>query len=327
MLKKLGLITSALVLIFTVNASAQTKEDAINTFNSALEIAKSSDYIGAAKKLEECVEICNKLGAEGDDTKSEATKRIPSLYFQHAASIYKQKKYPEAIEAFSAAKVQADKYGDAQIKSKAAGVIPQLYYSLGVNSFKKQEYDESISLLNSAIENNPKYAKAFYSLGLVYKNLDDLDKMIENMDLAIQFGLETNDSKTVREAEEATYKQMVFVGANLTSEKRFNDAVALLKRSLEYKKDDADVYYRLSEVYNKQARFNDAIDNANQALQLEKGGKSESAKIYYELGYAYKFLDNKARACEAFTNAAYGSFTQSANYEIEHELKCKSDNP
>lgn len=326
--KKMSLALIGILLLGAWNISvAQSKADAIKAYNEALEIAKAGNYMGAVTKMNECIEICDKIGSEGDDTKSLAQRKLPGFYYQEAVSIYKDKRIEESIAAFEVAEEIAEKYGDSQIQQKSSKIIPQLYYNVGMNQFKRSDFDAAMENLTKASELNPRYAKAFYGKGLIYKNKDDLEGMTDAMDKAIQYGLETNDSKIVREAEEAMRDYMVFRGAKLTEQKSYDEALALLQKALIYDKEHADTYYRLAEVYNKLSRFNEAISQATKALTFEKGGKSESAKIYFELGLAYKFLKNKERACEAFQNAAFGQFTQSANYEIEHELKCGSSDP
>jgi hypothetical protein len=51
------------------------------------------------------------------------------------------------------------------------------------------------------------------------------------------------------------------------------------------------------------------------------------AKIYFELGMAYKGLGQKENACSAFENARYGDFTDPANHELQFELKCEGHTP
>lgn len=312
-------------ILGSVQGIAQDKASAIKAFNQALEVAKENDYERAIALMEQSVSISEKIGAEGDATKKEAIQRLPGLYFSLAGSIYKKKDLDGAISAFEQAKEIADKYNDTRVADRATGIIPQLYYAKGNSAFKKKEFENAIAAFDAAISANPNYAKAYYGKALVYKNMEDIENFTANIEKTIEIGTTSNDKSTVRKAEETASEYFTFRGANLTQDKAFKEGEKMLKNALVYDRENPNTYYRLAENYNKQSRFQEAIDMANEALKYEKGGKSASAKIYFELGTAYKYLGNKARACESFENAAFGSFTQSARYEMEHNVKCGSN--
>jgi tetratricopeptide (TPR) repeat protein len=321
-MKRFSLLLAAVVLFSVASVSAQSKEEAIKLFNEALEIAKTNNFDGAISKMNACVDVCDKLGADGADTKAEAVKRLPTFYFKKAAEILTQKNIDGAIIAFEETKRIAVKYGDKAIEKKASDLMPQLHFNKGNTLFKDGKSEEALAQYEIAITMDPLYAKAHYGKGLVYKKLDDIDKMIEAMDKAIEVGSQRKDDVTLRNAEGAARDMLVFKGAKATEAKQYADAVRLLKRALQYDQNFADTHYRLSEAFNKQALFKEAIEAGNKALELEKGGKTQSAKIYFEVGEAYKGLGNFERACESYKNAAFGAFMQSANHMIEHELKC-----
>jgi tetratricopeptide (TPR) repeat protein len=93
---------------------------------------------------------------------------------------------------------------------------------------------------------------------------------------------------------------------------------------LDYDDESADVYYRLAEASNKASNYEKAVQYATTALDHENGGKTDKAKIYFELGYAHQTLGNKSVACDAFSNALFGSFKSPAEHKMEYELKCDS---
>lgn len=325
-LHRIYLTFFSITFIFgSIQVDAQDKAAAIKAFNQALETAKSNDYQRAIALMEQSVSISEKIGAEGDATKKEAIDRLPGLYFSLAGSIYKKKDLDGAITAFEQAKNIAVKYDDTRVADRATGIIPQLYYAKGNSAFKRKQLENAIVAYDAAISANPNYAKAYYGKALVYKNTEDIDNFTSSIEKAIEIGTTSNDKGTVRKAEQSASEYFTFRGANLTQDKVFKEGERMLRSALVYDNTNPDTYYRLAENYNKQSRFQEAIDMANEALKYEKGGKSASAKIYFELGTAYKYLGNKARACESLENAAFGSFTQSARYEMEHNVKCGSN--
>ncbi|MGK7371363.1 MAG: tetratricopeptide repeat protein, partial [Candidatus Halalkalibacterium sp. M3_1C_030] len=185
---------------------------------------------------------------------------------------------------------------------------------------------ESLASLNQAIERNPNYAKAYYQKGIVLKNQEssNFEKALEQFDRAIEVGNKTNDNQIVRKAKESAHDELLYRGSKATEAKNYKTAVTLLERALDYEAQSADAHYRLAEAFNKQALWDQAISHANKSLELENGGRTEKAKIYFELGTAYKNQGNVEQACDAYKNAAYGSFKSPAEHQMEFELKCKS---
>ena len=79
----------------------------------------------------------------------------------------------------------------------------------------------------------------------------------------------------------------------------------------------------MAEAHNKIQEWNQAIQYAEKGLNLETGGTTDQAKYYFELGNAYQGLGQKEQACNAFSNAAYGSFKSPAEHAMDYELECE----
>ncbi|TNE70891.1 tetratricopeptide repeat protein [bacterium] len=315
------------LFVLTVSATtfAQTYEDAVKTFNEGYQFAKDGDNDKAKSKFFEVISISEKVGEQANEIKKKAQDQIPSLQYKIAGAIYKGKDVPGAIVAFTEAASLAEKFGDKNIENRSKGVIPKLHYTMG-NSFLKQEkLDQAIESYQSAIALDANYEKAYYQLGLVYKMKDEMEKSLEFFDKAIEIGLASNDKTAAHEAEDAARDMLLVKAVKQTESKRFDSAIELLNKAINYDNESANVYYRLAEAYNKKSITDLAIEYANKALQFEKGGKTDRAKIWYELGYAYKLKGNKSAACEAFEQAAFGQFKTVAEHEMSYELKCKQN--
>ncbi len=188
-------------------------------------------------------------------------------------------------------------------------------------------YEETDKALNSAIQANANYAQPYYTKGLVAKKLsDDINDALRWFDQAIAVADKTNKGQIARQAKGAAHDELLFRGAKLIESKNYSDAIDLLKLATEYDAESADVYYRLAEAYNKQSKYDLAISNAKTALTHEQGGKTDKAKIYFEMGFAYQMKGNKAEACSAYTDASFGSFKAPAEHSMEFELKCGTTN-
>lgn len=334
-LKKISVrfLLGLMLVGFSTNLMAQDRAAAVQAFNKALELAKSNEYQQAIDMYNQAIAQAEQLGEEGQDIVQRVEKQLPSIYYQKALATYKnfQKEkslssLETAIQNFQEASQMSSEYGNEEIAGKADQVVTQLYYTKSILQYKSSNYSGALASLNQAIERNPNYAKAYYQKGIVLKNQEssNFERALEQFDKAIEVGNKVNDNQIVRRAQEAAHDELLYRGSKATESKNYKTAVTLLDRALEYDSQSADAHYRLAEAYNKQALWNQAISHANQALELENGGRTEKAKIYFELGTAYKNQGNVEQACSAFKNAAFGSFKSPAEHQMEFELKCES---
>jgi len=324
------------VALFSVNAAAQEKADLIKLYNQADQQASEKQYQEAINSFTQVISVAEQLGAEGDDIKQRAEKAIPGLYMGIAAqdlAKFKQSKsiadLDNAIASFEEAQAVANQYNNDNVSQKSTQYIPLLHYNKGVLLFKQQNYAQANAAFDNAIELNGNYAKAYYQKALVFKKTDpnDIDGMLTMLDKAIEVANSANDGRTARLATKKAHDELVFRGAKATEAKRYDQSISLLNRALNYDTESADAHYRLAEVYNKRSNYDKALEHANQALAFENGSRTEKAKIYFELGFAHQFKNNKSQACDAFSNAAVGQFKAPAEHKMEFELKCETANP
>lgn len=319
-----GLLTSA--------AYAQsTYEDAVNLYNAGDEQARAKEYDKAIESYKQAAVIGEELGTpQGTDIKTRSEQQIPKVQINKAGSMFNafrsSKQIPDldkAIAEFEKTVEIAEEYGDDRVMQTAQGYVPQLYYQKGTMLFKREMYKEADNALNSSIQANANYAQPYYTKGLVAKKLsEDINDALRWFDQAIAVADKTNKGQISRQARNAAHDELLFRGAKLIESKNYSDAIDLLKLATEYDAESADVYYRIAEAYNKQSKYDLAISNAKTALTHENGGKTDKAKIYFEMGFAYQMKGNKAEACSAYTDASFGSFKAPAEHSMEFELKC-----
>lgn len=328
-----GLLLGLFAMCITSSVQAQDKTDAVKTYNKALELTKEERYEEAVNMYNQAIELAKELGEEGQDIVNRAEKQLPSVYYQMALMKYRtfQKEKSLAslettINAFQEAGDISEEYGDGQRADKTENVITQLLYTKSILQFRNQELEASIATLDEVIDRNPNYAKAYYQKGIVVKNLNsaDLDRVLSLFDQAIEIGNKTNDTKIVRQSREAAREELVYRGASSIEEKNFDRAINLLNRALNYDSSSANAFYRLAEAHNKKQNWSQAIEHAKKALEHESGGRTDQAKIYFELATAYQGMGQKNEACDAYSNAAYGSFKSPAEHQMEYELNCEN---
>lgn len=325
---KNSILLAAIVGVFSVTSSvAQTYEDAILAFNEGTELVNNNNHTGAIAAFERVITLSDQIGEEAADIKTRAQNQIPQLYFLIARDLYTSGSFLPAAEAFLAAAEQATKYGNEQIATRSQQAVPQIFLQQGTLYLRNENYESALEMFDEAIKYRPTYAAAYYNKGLVHRQSNDLEQALEFYDKAIQIGASSNERNVVENATNAARNFLLLRGVNQMEDRRYRPATELLRQALQYDDESSDVHYRLSEVYNKQALWDNAIASANRALELEQGGRTDRAKIYFELGYALKNKGGRdAAACDAFSNAVFGPFRAAAEHEIEHELKCSNLN-
>jgi tetratricopeptide (TPR) repeat protein len=322
-MKRFTILTGLVVtlLVFTT-VQAQSYEDVIIAFNEATELAQQGNHAQAITAFERVITISNQVGSEADEIKTRAQNQLPTLHFIIARDLFSGQQLMEAAEAFKKAAEVAQQFGNQQIAQRSLQAVPQIYLRQGNIHLRNEEFDLALSMYDQALSYQPAYAAAIYQKGLVYRQQEDLDNALSYFDRAIQVAEQTRDTEIGTRATQAARNFLLLRGVDQMENNRFRPATQLLRQALEYDNDSSEVHYRLAEVYNKQALWANAIEHANRALQLEQGGRTDRAKIYFELGYAYKNQGNESAACDAFSNAAFGSFRNAAEHEMEHELRC-----
>ncbi|MDX1670851.1 MAG: tetratricopeptide repeat protein [Balneolaceae bacterium] len=320
------------VLVSVTQLQAQDKREAIQAFNKGLELANQEQFEQAINMFNQAITTAQQLGEEGNDIVDRAQDQLPKVHYKLAVQKYKdfQKSksmtsLDEALKAFQEATDIGKEYGSESIASKAGSITTQLYYQKSILAFRSQNYDAAQAALDQAIERNPNYAKAYYQKGIVVKNRNrqNYEEAIQFFDKAIEVGQKTNDNQIVRQSKEAARDELIYRGVKLMENKNFSKSEELLNRALEYDAESSDAHYRLAELYNKRTSWDAALQHAQKALQFEKGGRTDKAKIYFELGTAYKAKGMKAKACDAYKNAAFGSFKAPSEHQMEYELKCE----
>ena len=332
-IKRLPLYVAMAFFLLGANQNAIAQDanaEAISTFNNAIELAENKDYDNAISLFEEALQIAEENDLS--EIKERVENQLPKVYASRASAAYSEYQGNKdvaslnaAIRKFEEANEAANRFGDDQIVERTRGVIPQLYYIKGVLHFRQQNFDASDEALNQAIQLNSNYAIAYYQKALVQKrkNRSNIDSYLQWIDRAIQVAEQVGDNSTLERAQNNATEELVYQGVQQADQRRFDAAINLLNRALQYESSSADAHYRLAEVYNKRSNWNRATEHAQQALEFESGGVVDRAKIYFELGTAYQGSGQKTQACNAFEEAAHGEFRDPSLHKMEHELKCE----
>ena len=300
---------------------AQEKNDAIKIFNEGVELMKANDP-RAVESFENCIRICEQIGDSANDIKLKAIKVLPDLYYQKAFDLLTiEKNIDGALNASRKTLEVANKFNDAQTKENTEKLMIQAYSTKASSFVTAKENDKAIMTFDSVLAINPEHTVSIYNKALIYRGMSNNAKFTETIDLYIAKMQAAGDKDKAEQAMKIARDYFRIAGGKANQANKLADAVSLLTSASKYG-NDKNVYYQYASVYNKQKKFDLAIDNAKKGLELETGTPEDKAKFYFELAQAQFGKGQTADACEAYKNAMYGPFLQAAKAQRTN-LKCQ----
>jgi len=317
---KLREVVGVVTLLFvTLGAQAQTLQEALESYNAAAKLDNAKNYAEAIKQYEKTISMYDALEDSENQYSVKSANRIPVLQYKYALGFYKQKKYDETIAAFEKLVEYSDTYNNAEYAKKGNAIIPKLYYAKGKSLMDKGQNDEALVELNKSIELNPKYGMSYIRMAQIYSEKNDETNFSATLEKASALK-QSKVSATAEKLAKAFYSKN---GATAFQKGDFTEAEKHFIKLTNYMEND-DVYYQLASIYNKQSKWDKAIEAANKAIELfTEEGTTKDARLYFELGSAYKGKGDNTAACDAYKKAARGDYEEAANYEIKHTLKCQ----
>ena len=143
-----------------------------------------------------------------------------------------------------------------------------------------EEYEKAISVLRKAITRNPKYPPAYMNLGYCYYEMKDFNAGRKEFETAIKV-IDTAESKYRSELADANrlISLAMMLEKKLTPEldqKKWEDAMVYLKKSVKYKEEVAQTHLLLGQCYQNLNKKEDAIKEYKRTLQLDS--KNDAAK-------------------------------------------------
>lgn len=329
-----ALLAVSMIGVFANQVKAQESNEgrraAVQAYNQASDLAKQGEYDKSIAKFKEAIELAQSIGEQGSDIVKLSREKLPGIYYDKAISEYRAfndnqtlSQLNATIAAFEEAAQAGKQYGNQSVVDKSSENITKLSYGKSQLQYRQGNYEAAMETINQVIENNPNYAPAYYHKGLIYKKMDgNFDNALSALDEAIKVAVENNNPQIAQKARENASGELVYRANQRIQEKNYTTAIEMLNRALEYNPESATAYLKLAETYNNRGDWDQALSNAQKALELENGGRSAQAAIYFQIGTAHKGKGNYSQACDAYANAAYGQFRANAQHQMEYELKC-----
>ena len=267
----------------------------------------------------QCHNLLSKYSKSHDPSNfsSEEITHLFSLLYTIANFYYDRDDFPEAIKYFSEAVILAE-------KSKTINVdVGYIHHALGSTYNRLEEFEKALESLNKASEilatvfpnESTKHIEVdIYSLkGQAYLCLGDHDAALENFNKALE------NIENVYESSRPTFLKSIYKQIeNIHTENGdFTKAFDHYKKGLEYansvygySSQEAKFFNEsLAQVSLVQSQFNEALEYAQQALEISEkvfGEKEiETAGVLFLLGQIYtgkRDSENSIKVCEKFLN-------------------------
>ncbi len=244
--------------------------------------------------------------------------------FNEAREAALAKDYPTALTKYTDAAAAANVEGDDAVERKARKTIASLEYILGRGYLKNDDFNSALAHFDNGISNYPSYAKNYLARASTLKKMDRLDDAITGFAQTMDVATAASDTKTARQAEDAIRGHYVFLASTAlsrngarTSATDANEAMDYIVTMLQYVDPDADAFYYMAESQKVKGQFMEAVMSADEALAVHTGSRTDKAKIYFVKGEALMNIGDVPGAKEAFQNAAFGNYKNSAEHFIE----------
>jgi tetratricopeptide (TPR) repeat protein len=136
-----------------------------------------------------------------------------------------------------------------------------------------EKFETASAALRKAIAQNPKYPPAYINLGFCYFQMKDFDEGRKEFEAAVK-AIDTAESKFRFELADANrgIALALMLEKKSTpeeSKKKWEDAIAFLKKSVKYKEDVGQSHLLLGQCYQNLNKKEDAIREYKRTLQLD----------------------------------------------------------
>jgi len=193
---------------------------------------------------------------------------------------------------------------------------------------KHQMFDEltAVPLYQHAVELDPNFAMAYARLGTVYNNLGQSELS------------EVNRQKAFELRDRASEHEKLYIMSHYYVDSgQLDKGITALELYKQTYPRDMTPYNNLAVVYNQMGQFENALDNARKAVQLDP----DSTSGYSNVGFAYgglnrldeakatfkEALQHKAGGTVAHSSLAMIAWLQGDKDGVEHELDAMKNDP
>ncbi|MDF1571737.1 MAG: hypothetical protein P1P82_09000 [Bacteroidales bacterium] len=321
-MKKRVLSFSIALIVASGSLAAQTLTDVINEFNAGVESLNGQSYETALDQFNNALALSEQVGEEAADMKQQAREQVVGTHYRQAITLMKRKQYDQALPALEQTVATSAEYGvKPEFAEKAMQYLPPLYLREGNVLLKQSKYDEAMDIFDKAIALKPDMYKAHQGKGLVHKEQEEIEKMLEEFDIAKTKAREAGDNETVDEINAAIdgyYRSLIEEELMMmdTEDPDYTFLLDICDQAIAANDNNGYAHWQAAMARNKMIEFDTAIELAKKGLEGETDPILRSA-LNYELGIAYQNTASYAEACEAYNNVTDEPFLSRAEKKLE----------
>jgi tetratricopeptide (TPR) repeat protein len=326
-MKKRALTIAIALILASGSIFAQTLTDVINEFNTGVESLNSQSYETALTHFNTSIELSEAVGEEADDMKEQAREQIVGTHYRQAITLMKRKQYDQALPSLEKTVALSAEYDKKpEFAENAKKYLPSLYLREGNVQRAQGNYDESISIFDKALEMQPELYKAHQGKGLVYKESNEIVKMLEEFSIAKEKALEEGDESFISDINSAIdghYRALIEEELMMIDpeEADYTFLLDICNEAIEANESNGYAYWQAAMAYNKMVDYDNAIEYAEKGVAVETDPVMLSA-LYYELGQAYQNTVRYADACDAYNKVTEEPFTARAEKKMMTTPDC-----
>ncbi len=316
-MKKRALIFAIALILPFGSIFAQTLTDVINEFNTGVESLNGQSYETALEQFNNSLELCEVVGEEADEMKVKTQEQIVGTHYRQAITLMKRKQYDQALPSLEKTVALSEEYNtQLEFAETAKKYLPPLYLREGNVQRVQGNYDEAIEIFDKALELKPNLYKAHQGKGLVYKETEEIDKMLDEFSIAKEKAIEEGDEEVINDINSVInshYRNLIDEELMLMDpeEPDYTFLLDICNEAIEVNEKNSYAYWQAALAYNKMVEYDRAIEFAQKGVSVETDPVMLSA-LYYELGLAYQNTVQYDDACEAYSKITEEPFKAKA---------------
>jgi len=207
-------------------------------------------------------------------------------FYKKGESLHKSMQYDKAVLEYDYALAISD-------------TLPMVHYAKGLSLLALKKNEKAIESFEKAIGLRSGFTNAYAALVKAYQNLNNEDEVIKTLTRLAE--VET-DPATKGETQIRIVKLYL-------KRKDFTSAHPFAKDAFENDRTNLDALYYNAVVNNGLGNFENAKETLEAVVPtLPEHNPKETAKFFYELGYAYHNLQEFEKSKEVFEKANFGPF-------------------
>lgn len=135
------------------------------------------------------------------------------------------------------------------------------YTNLAIEQTNKKDFDEALNSIDKAVELNPAYPLAYFSKGIIFHNLNQLQAAYENYTKAIELNPDMTDAYFNRAQAILAYEN--------PDEDELKQALQDLEKAIELDDKFIDAMYYAATIKKKLKDYHGAVDYLDRVLAIE----------------------------------------------------------